>query len=62
LIAKDGILAEKHVANLGRHLFSEHLISIELGGTLLLVALVGAVAIALHGRPRLDQQIEEALR
>ena len=62
LAAKDGILAEKHVANLGRHLFSEHLISIELGGTLLLVALVGAVAIALHGRPRLEQQIEEALR
>jgi NADH-quinone oxidoreductase subunit J len=62
LVANDGILAEKHVANLGRHLFSEHLVSIELGGTLLLVALVGAVAIALHGRPRLDQQIEEALR
>lgn len=62
LTENEGILAEKHVANLGRHLFSEHLIGIELGGTLLLVALVGAVAIALHGRPRMDQQIEEALR
>jgi NADH-quinone oxidoreductase subunit J len=62
LEATDGILSHKHVANLGRHLFSDHLISIELAGTLLLVALVGAVAIALHGRPRLDQQIEEALR
>jgi NADH-quinone oxidoreductase subunit J len=62
LKAADGILAEKHVANLGRHLFGEHLVSIELAGTLLLVALVGAVAIAMHGRPRLAQQIEEALR
>ncbi len=62
LLASDGILAEKHVANLGRHLFSEHLISIELAGTLLLVALVGAIAIVMHGRPRLAQRIEEALR
>jgi NADH-quinone oxidoreductase subunit J len=62
LTAADGILAQQHVANLGRHLFSEQLISIELAGTLLLVALVGAVAIAIHGRPRLAQRIEEALR
>ena len=62
LIAPDGVLAEKHMANLGRHLLSEHLISIELAGTLLLVALVGAVAIAMQARPRLAQQIEEALR
>jgi NADH-quinone oxidoreductase subunit J len=58
----DGILAERHMANLGRHLFGEHLISVELAGTLLLVALVGAVAIAIYGRPRLAQRIEEALR
>jgi NADH:ubiquinone oxidoreductase subunit 6 (subunit J) len=50
------------VANLGRHLFSEQLISIELAGTLLLVALVGAIAMVMHGRPRLAQRIEEALR
>src|SRR5262245_54335968 len=30
LTKSDGILAEKHMANLGRHLFSEHLVSIEL--------------------------------
>jgi NADH-quinone oxidoreductase subunit J len=62
LLASDGILAEKHMANLGRHLFSEQLISIELAGTLLLVALVGAIAMVMHGRPRLAQRIEEALR
>jgi NADH-quinone oxidoreductase subunit J len=62
LHTQDGVLAEKHMANLGRHLLSEHLISIELAGTLLLVALVGAVAIAMQGRPRLAQQIEEAMR
>jgi NADH-quinone oxidoreductase subunit J len=62
LTAPEGILAEKHMANLGRHLWTEHLLSVELAGTLLLVALVGAVAIAMHGRPRLAQRIEEALR
>src|SRR5262245_66031216 len=62
LTAADGVLANKHMANLGRRLWSEHLISIELAGTLLLVALVGAVAIASYGRPRLGDRIEEALR
>jgi NADH-quinone oxidoreductase subunit J len=62
LTQPSGILAEKHMANLGRRLWTEHLISVELAGTLLLVALVGAVAIVHHGRPRLAQQIEEALR
>jgi NADH-quinone oxidoreductase subunit J len=62
LTASSGILAEKHMANLGRRLWTEHLLSVELAGTLLLVALVGAVAIVHQGRPRLDQQIEEALR
>jgi hypothetical protein len=32
-------------------LFSEHLIAIEVAGTLLLVALVGAIAIVNHERP-----------
>lgn len=41
-----------HVARLGADLFTRHLVEIEIGGTLLLVALVGAVAIAIHGRPR----------
>ncbi len=62
LKASDGILAPKHMANLGRHLFSEQLIAVELAGTLLLVALVGAVAIAMQRRPRLERAIEEALR
>jgi NADH:ubiquinone oxidoreductase subunit 6 (subunit J) len=50
------------MANLGRHLFSEQLIAVELAGTLLLVALVGAVAIAMQRRPRLERAIEEVLR
>jgi NADH-quinone oxidoreductase subunit J len=62
LTAAGGILADKHMANLGRRLFSEQLVAVELAGTLLLVALVGAVAIAMQGRPRLAERIEEALR
>ena len=50
------------MANLGRHLFGEHLISVEIAGTLLLAALVGAIAIAAYGKPRLAARIEEALR
>jgi NADH:ubiquinone oxidoreductase subunit 6 (subunit J) len=60
--ASGGVLDPKHVANIGRRLFAEHLLSVELAGTLLLVALVGAVAIAIQGRPRLSERIEEALR
>jgi NADH-quinone oxidoreductase subunit J len=60
--AADGVLTKDHVALLGRHLFGEHLLSVEVAGTLLLVALVGAVAIAIQGRPRLAERIEEALR
>src|SRR5262245_1021462 len=62
LTADGGVLNQKHMATLGRHLWSEHLISVELAGTLLLVALVGAVALASYGRPRLGDRIEEALR
>lgn len=62
LRAADGVLSEAHLAVLGRRLFSKHLISVEIAGTLLLVALVGAVAAALPGRRRLEEQIEEALR
>lgn len=61
LSAAGGVLDSKHVANLGRHLFGEHLISVEVAGTLLLVALVGAIAIAIQGKPRLAERIEEAL-
>lgn len=48
-----GVLAEHHVATFGSRLFGQHLIAVELAGTLLLVALVGAVAIVMH-RPRRD--------
>src|SRR5262245_26604629 len=61
-LAISGIRSPQHVATLGRHLFGEHLLSVEIAGTLLLVALVGAVAIAVAGKPRLAQRIEEALR
>lgn len=39
------ILNPQHVATLGSHLFSTHLVAVEVAGTLLLVALVGAIAI-----------------
>lgn len=44
------ILARQHMANLGRHLFSQQLIAVEVAGTLLMAALVGAIAIAIHGK------------
>ena len=40
------ILATNHVARLGARLFGRHLVAIEVAGTLLLIGLVGAVAIA----------------
>jgi NADH-quinone oxidoreductase subunit J len=45
-----GIAHGEHVARLGGSLFTEHLVAVELAGTLLLVALVGAVAITAHER------------
>ncbi len=46
------IFSPQHVATLGSHLFSTHLIAVEVAGTLLLVALVGAIAIVgQHKRP-----------
>jgi NADH-quinone oxidoreductase subunit J len=62
LTQEGGILSAKHMAILGRHLWTEQLVSIELAGTLLLVALVGAVAMASFGRPRLGDRIDEALQ
>ena len=41
---------ENHLARFGAELFSRHLVAVELAGTLLLVALVGAIAIVIHGR------------
>ena len=42
--------SEHHVARLGSYLFSRRLVEIEVAGTLLLVALVGAVAILIHAK------------
>jgi NADH-quinone oxidoreductase subunit J len=47
-------LRAQNVATLGRSLFTDYLLAVELGGTLLLVAAIGAIAIASRGweRPR----------
>ncbi|MDZ4817856.1 MAG: NADH-quinone oxidoreductase subunit J [Planctomycetota bacterium] len=49
---KANILTDQHVARLGGELFGSHLVAIEVGGTLLLIALVGAIAIVAHDRPK----------
>lgn len=48
--------APSTVARLGARLFARHLVEVELAGMLLLVALVGAVAIVLHGRTTLPDE------
>jgi NADH-quinone oxidoreductase subunit J len=56
------ILSPQHVEKLGGELFGKHLIAVEAGGTLLLVALVGAIAIVAHGKQadaRADAPTEE---
>ena len=40
------MLPARNVSAIGLSLYSEHLIAVELAGTLLLVATIGAVAIA----------------
>ena len=42
----NGLLPARNVANLGYTLYSEHILAVEMAGTLLLVATIGAVAIA----------------
>lgn len=46
------VLADDHMVQLGTELFARHLVAVEVAGTLLLVALVGAVAIVIQGRDR----------
>lgn len=48
----DGVLVPQHVARLGGELFGRHLLAVELAGTLLLAALVGAATIV--GQQRKD--------
>jgi NADH-quinone oxidoreductase subunit J len=53
--AAHGILAESHVAHLGRELLGRHLIAMQAAGALMLAAIVGAVAIVARRRtPALD--------
>lgn len=49
-IREQDILATDHVARLGGELFGRHLISIQVAAVLLLVALVGAISMAIHGK------------
>jgi NADH-quinone oxidoreductase subunit J len=48
------VLVDQHMAKLGGELFSRHLVSVEVAGTLLLVALVGAVAIVIQGKEKIS--------
>jgi NADH-quinone oxidoreductase subunit J len=48
----------QHMAGLGRELFTRQLVSVEVAGTLLLVALVGAVGMVIQGK--LIRQEQEA--
>jgi len=51
LATKGGqVLDPNHAARLGAELFGKHLLSVEIAGTLLLVALVGTVAIVAQGK------------
>ncbi len=48
--AANSVLTDEHVASLGGQLFSKQIVGVEVAGTLLLVALVGAVAIIAHDK------------
>ena len=52
------ILNPEHMAHLGGQLFSRYLIAVEVAGTLLLVALVGAVAIVAQGSPAVGRAFQ----
>lgn len=54
-----GELPANNVRNLGYLLYSEHLLAIELAGTLLLVAVIGAIAVA-HRRPQVAPAADSA--
>ena len=56
------ILAPNHVERLGRQLFTRYLLAVEVAGTLLMVALVGAVAIVAHGRQSPEASTPEGHR
>ena len=49
---------EHHMASIGGELFTKHLVGVEVAGTLLLVALVGAIAIVIQGNQRPSREDE----
>jgi NADH-quinone oxidoreductase subunit J len=59
--AENPVLAKNHMAHLGRELFSVHLLSVEIAGTLLLIALVGAIAMVVQGRDPVIRRPEPAV-
>lgn len=62
--ADPSVLASEHVGHFGGVLFTYHMISVEVVGAILLIALVGAVAIVIQGKERRAgavPSIEEAL-
>ena len=48
--AGGAVASDEHMVRLGTELFARHLVAVELAGTILLVALVGAIAIVIHGK------------
>ncbi len=52
--APDAELAQPHVAQVGAELFGRHLVAVEVAGTLLMAALIGAAVIVAETKP--DQQ------
>jgi NADH-quinone oxidoreductase subunit J len=55
----DEVLHEAHVARLGGQLFAKHLVAVEVIGTILLVALVGAIAIVIQGKSARETTAKE---
>jgi NADH-quinone oxidoreductase subunit J len=53
---REKVLVSEHVAALGGELFGRHLIAIEVAGTLLLAAVVGAAVIVSQGKPNNEQR------
>ena len=58
----EGVLRDDHVMALGREMFGPHWIAVQVGGVLLLAALIGAAAIVAGGKseqPRLPEETNE---
>jgi NADH-quinone oxidoreductase subunit J len=50
-----GVLSPQHMAHFGGELFGRHVIAVEVAGTLLLAAVVGAAVIVAHGHPKREK-------